>query len=74
MTVVGWGILLVGIILATLTTTYAFAPIIWIVAGYVLAAGASRYRHSEVRFLIWTLAEAAERGIPLETAGPGVRE
>jgi len=64
----GWLILLTGIVTTTLLTTDALAPIIWIVVGYVLAMGLLRYWHSEIRFLIWTLSEAAERGIPLETA------
>lgn len=64
----GWLILLTGIVTTTLLTTDVLAPIIWIVVGYVLAMGLLRYWHSEIRFLIWTLSEAAERGIPLETA------
>ncbi len=64
----GWLILLTGIVTTTLLTTHALAPIIWIVVGYVLVMGLLRYWHSEIRFLIWTLSEAAERGIPLETA------
>ena len=44
-----------------------FSPLIWCVVLVVLIAGVVRYRRSEVSFLIWSLAEAAQRGIPLET-------
>jgi type II secretory pathway component PulF len=61
-------ILAVGVAATSAVTMFFFAPPLWILAGAILIVAALRYWRSEVRFLVWTLSAAAERGIPLETA------
>ncbi|MHB8969846.1 MAG: type II secretion system F family protein [Pirellulaceae bacterium] len=65
--IAGWVTLIAGLVLLSFTTSAAFSVALWIVAIVVLIAGLVRYRRSEVQFLIWNLAEAAQRGIPLDT-------
>jgi type II secretory pathway component PulF len=60
-------ILLVGILVLALAAGLFLGLIPGIVLGVVFIAAWVRYRRSEVRYLIWNLAEAAHRGIPLET-------
>ena len=60
-------ILLVGILVLAFAASLFFGLIPGIVLGVVFLATLVRYRRSEVRYLIWNLAEAAQRGIPLET-------
>ena len=60
--------MLVGGCLLALAMTAYFAPILWLVILVVVISGFVRYRKAENQALIWTLAVAAERGIPLESA------
>ncbi|MGM0490841.1 MAG: type II secretion system F family protein [Planctomycetota bacterium] len=59
-------VILAGVAVAM--STFGFAPLICIVGAVVILAGVSRYRQSEVRYLVWSLAVAAQREIPLEKA------
>lgn len=60
-------ILLIGALLLILVAGLFFGLLPGIVVGVVFLAAIMRYRRSEGRYLVWNLAEAAERGIPLET-------
>jgi type II secretory pathway component PulF len=48
-------------------THFAFL-LAWIVTALVLGGAVHRYRHAERQSLLWILAAAADRGIPLESA------
>lgn len=54
--------------LALAISTLVFAPLLCIVAAVVVLSGNFRYTRSEVRYLVWSLAVAAQRSIPLEKA------
>jgi type IV pilus assembly protein PilC len=66
--ILGWALLLVGIFAVVgLMSHFAFL-LAWIATALVLAAAVHRYRHAERQSLLWVLAAAADRGIPLESA------
>ncbi len=65
---VGWGLLLVGIFLVITFTAVIFAVVLWAAAVFVIVGTAVRYLSAERQSLLWVLAVAAERGIPLEAA------
>ena len=68
LTVAGW-ILILGGILGTAMQAFLFgAPFYWIVILAIVMMTVGRYRNTENRTLLWCLAAAAERGIPLEQA------
>ncbi len=68
LTTFGWISLALGIIGIAGTTALFFSPIVLVAVVVVLVSGIRRYWRSDTRYLIWSLAEAAERGIPLEKA------
>jgi len=67
-TVLGWSLLLVGSLAIAATTALFFSPIMLMVGAIVIISGIVQYRRSEVRYLVWSLAMAAKRDIPLEKA------
>ncbi len=68
MTIAGWLMVLLGMIglLALFIGPAAIA--VWPVFLVILTMAVGRYRQYERRSLLWSLALAAERGIPLEQA------
>jgi type II secretory pathway component PulF len=64
----GWIMMLAGSFLAVIALSAGpmmiFVPVFWI----VVLATLDRYRESERQSLLWTLAYAAERGVPLSYA------
>jgi type IV pilus assembly protein PilC len=64
----GWFGLMLGLLGCLVGMTLVFSPVLILILAAVIVAGLVRYRLSEVRYLIWLLAESAERGIPLERA------
>ena len=68
LTMAGW-ILILGGILGTAMQAFLYgAPIYWLVILAIVMMAVGRYRSAENRTLLWCLAAAAERGIPLEQA------
>ncbi|MCA9121831.1 MAG: type II secretion system F family protein [Planctomycetaceae bacterium] len=68
LTIAGWVLILAGI-LGTAIQGFIFAgPLSWIVILAIIMMAVGRYRGAENRTLLWCLAAAAERGIPLEQA------
>jgi type IV pilus assembly protein PilC len=68
LTMAGWILILVGI-LGTAMQAFIFAsPFSWVVILAIVMMAVGRYRSTENRTLLWCLAAAAERGIPLEQA------
>ncbi|MDA1055299.1 MAG: type II secretion system F family protein [Planctomycetota bacterium] len=68
LTVAGWVLILSGILGTTMQAFLFGAPFSWIVILAIVIMAVSRYRGAENRTLLWCLAAAAERGIPLEQA------
>ena len=68
LTILGWVVLMAGIISVTVTTSLFMSPVVLIAITVVFVSGGLRYWRSDTRYLIWSLAEAARRGIPLEQA------
>ncbi len=68
LTVGGVSLMLLGLFAMVILTTYFLAIVVIPVMVVVLVAAFIRYRQSEVRYLIWNLAEAADHGIPLVKA------
>lgn len=68
MTIAGWLMVLLGLagVIGALVGAAAVAPCFVAIAVLIMAI--DRYRHNERRSLLWALALAAERGIPLEQA------
>ena len=66
LTFLGWTFLSLGVVGVAISTAWWFGIITIIVVLVVTISGLVRHRLCEMRFLIWSLAEAAERGIPLE--------
>jgi general secretion pathway protein F len=67
-TVIGWSLLLVGVVSAIAATTNVFMVVALPAAAVVGLIAVRMYRESERKSLLWGLMAAAERGIPLETA------
>ncbi|MEO8494094.1 MAG: type II secretion system F family protein [Planctomycetota bacterium] len=68
LTVAGWVMILAGI-LGTAMQAFIFGtPLSWVVILAIIIMAVGRYRSAENRTLLWCLAAAAERGIPLEHA------
>ena len=68
LTIASWVLILAGI-LGTALQGFLFAgPLAWIVILAIVMMAVGRYRGAENRTLLWCLAAAAERGIPLEQA------
>lgn len=68
LTIAGWILILAGV-LGTATQAFIFgAPFSWIVILAIVMMAVGRYRGAENRTLLWCLAAAAERGIPLQEA------
>jgi hypothetical protein len=67
LTLVGWVVFLAGVILALLMTTGWISIVLWFAAAVIVIASVRWYRRAEGRTLLWTLTDAAERGIPLES-------
>ncbi len=68
LTVAGWAMILAGI-LGTAMQAFLFGtPFSWVVILAIIIMAVGRYRSAENRTLLWCLAAAAERGIPLEQA------
>ena len=68
LTMAGWILILAGV-LGTAMQGFIFAgPFAWIVILAIVLMAVGRYRGAENRTLLWCLAAAAERGIPLEQA------
>jgi len=68
LTVAGWAMILVGILGTAMQAFIWGAPFSWIVILAIIIMAVGRYRGAENRTLLWCLAAAAERGIPLEQA------
>ncbi len=66
LTAAGWGSLFLGILGVVVTSALVFSPFILVAGVVVIVFGVIRYWRSESRYLVWALAEAAQRGIPLE--------
>lgn len=66
LTSAGWLLLLVGVVLAVLMMTGWISIVLWFAVAVIVIAGVRWYRRAEGRALLWTLTDAAERGIPLE--------
>lgn len=66
--ILGWAGVVMGVTGIAVTMAFFFAPVVLIVGAVVIVAGVLRYWRSEYRYLVWMLAEAAQRGIPLERA------
>jgi type IV pilus assembly protein PilC len=68
LTMAGWILILAGV-LGTAMQGFIFAgPFAWVVILAIVLMAVGRYRGAENRTLLWCLAAAAERGIPLEQA------
>ncbi len=68
LTIAGWALILFGILGSAMQAFVFGAPLAWLVILAVIIMAVGRYRHAENRTLLWCLAAAAERGIPLEQA------
>lgn len=68
LTMAGWILILVGILGTAMQAFIFAAPFSWIVILAIIMMVVGRYRGAENRTLMWCLAAAAERGIPLEQA------
>ncbi len=68
LTIAGWALILFGILGTALQAFVFGGPFSWIVILAIIMMAVGRYRSSENRTLLWCLAAAAERGIPLEQA------
>jgi type II secretory pathway component PulF len=67
LTTAGWLLLLVGVVLTVLMMTGWISIALWLAVAVIVIAGVRWHRRAEGRALLWTLTDAAERGIPLET-------
>ncbi len=69
LTAVGITLLLLGLFLfAIFASSLVLIPVVIPIMVVVVVSAFIRYRQSEVRYLIWNLAEAADHGIPLVKA------
>jgi type II secretory pathway component PulF len=68
LTLAGWIMIVVGLIGTATHLLFVVSPVGWIVVLMILAMAVARYRALERRSLLWSLALAAEKGIPLEQA------
>ncbi|MBC8353046.1 MAG: type II secretion system F family protein [Planctomycetes bacterium] len=68
LTTAGWILILAGILGTAMQAFLYGAPLPWIVILAIVMMAVGRYRGAENRTLLWCLAAAAERGIPLEQA------
>lgn len=68
LTVAGWVMIFGGVLGTALQAFLYGAPLPWITILAIAMMAVGRYRSSENRTLLWCLAAAAERGIPLEHA------
>lgn len=66
--VVGWVMLLIGILVMLVFMSHVFALFLWLATIVVLVSTVVRYFAAEQQSLVWALTVAAERGIPLESA------
>lgn len=64
----GWILILAGILGTALQGFIIAGPLSWIVILAIVLMAVGRYRGAENRTLLWCLAAAAERDIPLEQA------
>ncbi|MBC8356242.1 MAG: type II secretion system F family protein [Planctomycetes bacterium] len=72
--VVGWTMLLIGVLIMLAFMSHAFALFLWISTIVVLISTVVRYFAAEQQSLLWALTVAAERGIPLESAARSFAE
>ncbi|MEX0820421.1 MAG: type II secretion system F family protein [Pirellulaceae bacterium] len=68
MTIAGWVLILTGILGTTVQMFVFGGPFSALVIVAIILMVVGRYRAAENRTLLWCLAAAAERGIPLEQA------
>jgi type IV pilus assembly protein PilC len=68
MTIAGWLLVLVGLGGLLALFVGPVAVVVWPVMLVILSTAVGRFRHNERRSLLWAMALAAERGIPLEQA------
>jgi general secretion pathway protein F len=68
MTMAGWLLVMVGIGGLIALFVGPVAVVVWPVMLVILSMSVGRFRHNERRSLLWAMALAAERGIPLEQA------
>jgi type II secretory pathway component PulF len=68
LTVFGWVVTVVGCLVTILATSLFMFPLVAGIGAVVVISTVVRYWNSETRYLVWSLAEAAERSIPLERA------
>ncbi len=67
-TIFGVLLALVGLIAFTVLTALFLSPFFLLTIAVILLASMIRYWRGEARYLVWALAEAADRSIPLERA------
>jgi protein transport protein HofC len=68
MRIAGWTLLMLGLFAGIGLMTHAFVVLTWTATAVVLIFIWGRYRNEEAQALLWVLAVAAERKIPLEAA------
>ncbi len=72
--VVGWTMLLLGMLVTLVFTSYGIGLLLWLATIVVLVSTVVRYFAAEQQSLVWALTVAAERGIPLESAARAFAE
>lgn len=70
----GWSVFLSGVAAFVILTTHGLAIVALIATTLVVLRGVFLYFDAERRSLLWVLATAAERGIPLDTAARAFAE
>jgi type II secretory pathway component PulF len=68
LTALAWVLMLVGLFALIGLMTHVAFLLAWFASALILASAIHRYRTAERQSLLWVLAAAADRGIPLETA------
>lgn len=72
--IVGWTLLLVGLLIMLVFMSHVFAIFLWIATVVVLVSTVVRFYDAEQQSLVWALTVAAERGIPLESVARSFAE
>ncbi len=68
MTIAGWLLLMLGMLGLLTALVGPVAVVVWPVVLLISSMAIGRYRHSERRALLWSMALAAERATPIEQA------
>ncbi len=67
-TTIGICLIVIGLVAFAVLTTWFLSPVVIVAMAVVLLSAYMRFRRTEVRYLVWGLAESAEHGIPLVSA------